>query len=58
MIYGLDRRVFVEDGPAVAAARTPSRRAWRILRANERLASVEGALRPAATPANDFPIAL
>lgn len=65
MTYGLDRGLFVEDGPAHMAASIGSDRksvrfrAWRKLNAESRLKVVERAL---AAPANDlidnFPIAL
>lgn len=66
MTYGLNPRLFVENGPALIAAETHSRsssdafRAWNGLDANRRLELVERALR---TPANEnspdgFPVAL
>ena len=66
MTYGLDTRLFVENGPAVQAARAhllnsgDAYRAWRGLDRERRLALIDKALR---RPANDdladgFPIAL
>ena len=65
MAYGLNPRLFVENGPTVEAQRardissTDSFRAWRKLNIDRRFALVEGALK---SPANDlldsFPIAL
>lgn len=65
MTYGLNRGLYVEDGPAeqaasVAAAR-PSTRflAWRALDHEHRLAAIEEALdAPANDLIDDFPIAL
>jgi hypothetical protein len=67
MTYGLNARLFVENGPAIRAAEARSARhssdlfrAWRALDADRRLALVEEVLRPAC--ANDdghgLPIAL
>ena len=66
MTYGLNSRLFIENGPAIRAAQAHSRsssdafRAWGGLDADKRLALIEKALRQ---PANDdgdddFPIAL
>lgn len=65
MTYGLNAGLFVDDGPAVQAARAaaarPSTRfiGWRRLDSEHRLAAVEDAMK---TPANDlidgFPLAL
>lgn len=65
MTYGLNRSLFLEDGPAVqaadAAASRPSVRflPWRRLNAEHRLAVIERALK---SPANDvidgYPLAL
>lgn len=65
MAYGLNPRLFIEDGPTVEAQRaqrlrsTDSFRAWRKLNVDRRFELVEGALK---APANDlldrFPIAL
>jgi len=65
MTYGLERRLFVENGPAVRAsearvARSSTiYRAWRELDADRRIAMIERALRPAANDSIDaYPIAL
>ncbi len=65
MAYGLNPRLFIENGPTVEAERarqmrsTDSFRAWRKLALDRRFELVEGALK---APANDvldkFPIAL
>jgi hypothetical protein len=65
MTYGLNPRLFVENGPAVEARRASTRsstagfRAWRSLSENGRIALVDRALQ---APANDlidaYPIAL
>lgn len=65
MTYGLSPRLFVEDGPAVHAARSAAARRfarvgrWRKLDEDHRLKAVERALNP---PANDlidgYPLAL
>lgn len=51
MAYGLSPRLFIEDGPAISAARSAAARrsskvyrAWRNLDADRRLALVEKAL--------------
>ena len=52
MTYGLSPRLFIEDGPAVSAARSAALRssgsylAWRKLDPERRLALVEKALAP------------
>ena len=64
MAYGLNPRLFVENGPAVTAARLgPARsslvyRGWRALAPERRLAIVEKALRPANDDADSYPLAL
>jgi hypothetical protein len=64
MAYGLDPRLFLENGPAIQAAAVHSRssshafRAWSGLNSEGRLALVERALRPAANDSVDLPIAL
>jgi len=64
MAYGLDPRLFLENGPAnqaaVAHARssTSAYRAWSGLDADHRIALVERALRPAANDSVGLPIAL
>lgn len=65
MAYGLNPRLFIENGPARQAQQaretrsTDAFRAWRKLNIDRRFELVEGALR---APANDlldtFPIAL
>lgn len=65
MTYGLNPRLFVEDGPAVHAASSAAARRfarfgrWRKLDEDHRLQAVERALR---APANDlidgYPLAL
>jgi len=65
MAYGLNPRLFIENGPTVQAQQaretrsTDAFRAWRKLNIDRRFELVEGALR---APANDlldtFPIAL
>lgn len=66
MTYGLNPRLFIENGPAIRAAQAHASsssnafRAWGGLDADKRLALIEKALR---NPANDeggddFPIAL
>ena len=65
MAYGLNPRLFLENGPTVEAERarqvrsTDSFRAWRKLNIDRRFELVEGALK---APANDlldrFPLAL
>ena len=66
MTYGLNPRLFVENGPALSAADAQSRsastafRAWRSLDEDHRLAAVEDALRSAANEngPDGFPLAL
>ena len=64
MAYGLNRSLFIENGPAIRSAEALSRsssdafRAWSGLCAERRLALVESALRPAANDCDRFPIAL
>ena len=61
MAYGIDPALFVEDGPAIQAAKAAAARfgRWRMLDSDHRFEVVEKALK---TPANDciddFPIAL
>ena len=60
MAYGLNERLFVENGPAIQAAGVRARRtaAWRALGNERRLALIDEAL---ARPANDIdglPVAL
>jgi len=66
MAYGLNPRLFIENGPAIQAADELARssshafRAWRSVDRERRLALVESALKPAAnddTP-DGFPLAL
>ena len=61
MAYGLEARLFVENGPAIHAQRARAARssAWRSLGSEQRLAIVEQALKPANDEGPDgFPIAL
>ena len=66
MAYGLNARLFVENGPAIRAAEAHSRsssdsyRAWLSLDAERRLSLVDGALRAAANDQliDGLPIAL
>jgi hypothetical protein len=65
MAYGLNSRLFVENGPAVTAAELRSTRssavyrAWRGLDRDRRFAIVERALRPANDDGIDgYPVAL
>ena len=64
MAYGLNPRLFVENGPAVTVAelRTPRSslvyRGWRGLPPERRLALVETALTPANDVIDGFPLAL
>ena len=65
MAYGIDPALFVEDGPAIQAAKAAATHRsarfgrWRMLDSDHRFEVVEKALK---TPANDcihdFPIAL
>jgi hypothetical protein len=66
MAYGLNARLFIENGPAIHAAQAHARsssdafRAWGGLDADKRLALIEKALRQPANDdgSDDFPIAL
>jgi hypothetical protein len=64
MAYGLNPRLFVENGPALQAAAAHARsssdayRAWVGLDPERRLALVEKALRSAANDSDELPIAL
>ena len=64
MAYGLDPRLFLENGPANHAAAAHSRssagafRAWATMDSDRRMAIVEWALRPAANDRAGLPIAL
>jgi len=64
MAYGLNPRLFVENGPAVMAAESqPARsstvyRAWGDLSRECRLAVVERALHPANDIFDEYPVAL
>ena len=64
MAYGLNPRLFVENGPAIQAAAAHSRsssdayRAWAGLDADRRLALIEKALRSAANDSSELPVAL
>lgn len=64
MAYGLDPRLFLENGPANQAALVHARsssdayRAWSRLNSERRFALVERALRPAANDSAGLPIAL
>lgn len=64
MIYGLDRRAFIENGPAVRAdqvrrARDSVRyRLWQRLDGKSRLSLVERALHPAGGQIDGYPPAL
>jgi hypothetical protein len=66
MAYGLNARLFIENGPAIRAAQAHARsssnafRAWGGLDADKRLALIEKALRKPANDAggDDIPIAL
>ena len=64
MAYGLNRRLFLENGPAVTAAelRSPRSstvyRAWRGLSPELRLAAVNRALKPANDFIDEYPLAL
>jgi hypothetical protein len=62
--YGLNPRLFLENGPAIQAAAAHSRsssdayRAWAGLDAEHRLKLIDQALRPAANDSTHLPIAL
>lgn len=62
MAYGLNRALFVENGPAIQAAaalaRRSSIRTWRSLDRDRRLAAVEQALACNDDLPDGFPIAL
>lgn len=66
MAYGLNPRLFIENGPAIRAAQahalssSDAFRAWGGLDADKRLALIEKALHTAANDdgGDDFPIAL
>ena len=66
MAYGLNARLFVENGPAIRAAQAHASsssnafRAWGGLDPDKRLALIEKALRKAANDdrGDDFPVAL
>ena len=64
MPYGLNPRLFIENGPAVTAAEGHSPRssrvyrAWRQLDRERRFAVVERALRPANDLIDEYPLAL
>jgi hypothetical protein len=64
MAYGLEQRPFVENGPAITAAKVqPERaaavyRAWRKLSADSRLAIVERKLSASADLSDGLPLAL
>ena len=66
MAYGLNARLYVENGPAIHASRvlarssSPAFRAWRGLDPDRRLALIEASLRRGANDdlADGFPVAL
>ena len=65
MAYGLNPRLFLENGPAIRAAEaresrsSDAFRAWRNLDADKRLSLIEKALRqPANDDEADLPVAL
>ncbi len=64
MTYGLNPRLFLENGPAIQAAEAHARsstdayRAWAGLDADRRLKLVENALKSAANDSAELPIAL
>jgi hypothetical protein len=65
MAYGIDTALFVEDGPAIQAARAASARGparfghWRMLDFDHRFEVVQQALKaPANDRIDDYPIAL
>ena len=64
MAYGLDPRLFLENGPAIHAAAAHARsssdsyRAWAGLDAEHRFELIEKALRDAANDRDRLPIAL
>ena len=62
MATGLDQRLYVENGPAIAAnalaERTSIYRAWRRLTPDRKLAAVERTLAAANDLSDGFPLAL
>ncbi len=64
MAYGLNPRLFVENGPTLTAAANESprsstvHRAWRVLDRERRFAIVESALKPANDLIDEYPLAL
>jgi hypothetical protein len=62
MAYGLSTRVFIEDGPAEQVMKLESTRStarsWRALDADNRLAAIERALKPANDLFDAYPTAL
>ena len=64
MIYGLDTRAFIENGPAIKAAEARSirpsirYRLWQNLDRQSRLQLVETALKPANDLIDSYPLAL
>ena len=64
MTYGLEQQYFVENGPAITAARSHSTatsasyRAWRRLSADRKLAAVERKLNAANDLIDGYPLAL
>ena len=64
MAYGLNPRLFVENGPALTAAGAQGPRssrvyrAWRGLNPERRLAVVETAVKPANDVIDGYPLAL
>ncbi len=62
MIYGLNTRAFIENGPVEQVARAKANRStarsWRVLGEASRLAVIEHALSPANDRTDEFPLAL
>ena len=64
MTYGLNRSLFIENGPAIQSAEALSRsssdafRAWTAIDADHRFKLVEKALREPANDCDGLPIAL
>jgi hypothetical protein len=64
MAYGLNPRLFIENGPAIRAAEATARssssafRAWGGLDPDNRIALIDKALRDPANDCRDFPLAL
>jgi hypothetical protein len=62
MTYGLSRRAFIENGPAVqvieAQALRSTARTWRALDDERRLALIERAMKPANDIIDAYPLAL